>query len=119
MILIVDDDPAITTLLKLSFELEGHFVITASNGAEALEMARRVHPAAMVVDVMMPEMDGLELVRRLRSNPVTTDIPVVCLSAKALASDIDAGLAAGANDYITKPCDPMEVIDRVQLRLVR
>src|SRR6516165_7539081 len=68
MILIVDDDPAITTLLKLSFELEGHIVVTASSGVEALDLARRVHPAAMVVDVMMPEMDGLELVRRLRAN---------------------------------------------------
>jgi DNA-binding response OmpR family regulator len=119
MILIVDDDPAITTLLKLSFELEGHIVMTAPNGAEALELARQVHPAAMVVDVMMPEMDGLELVRRLRSNPLTEDIPIVCLSAKALTADVDAGLAAGADDYFTKPCDPNELVERVELRLVR
>src|ERR1700694_2099899 len=103
MILIVDDDPAITTLLKLSFELEGHVVVTASSGAEALELARQIHPAAMVVDVMMPEMDGLELVRRLRDNEATADIPIVCCSARAMARDIEAGLAAGADDYVSKP----------------
>ena len=119
MILIVDDDPAITTLLKLSFELEGHFVVTASNGVEALEMARHVHPAAMVVDVMMPEMDGLELIRRLRANPDTAEIPIVCLSAKALASDIEAGYAAGADDYVTKPVEPDEIVERVRLRLLK
>jgi DNA-binding response OmpR family regulator len=118
MILIVDDDPAITTLLKLSFELEGHLVITATNGGEALELARQVHPAAMVVDVMMPEMDGLELIRRLRANSLTADIPIVCLSAKALASEIDEGLAAGADEYVTKPCDFDDLVKRVQLRLV-
>ena len=118
MILIVDDDPAITTLLKLSFELEGHVVMTASNGAEALELARHVHPAAMVVDVMMPEMDGLELIRRLRDNPLTVDIPIVCLSAKALGADVDAGFEAGADDYVAKPCDFEELVKRVQLRIV-
>jgi CheY-like chemotaxis protein len=122
MILIVDDDPAITTLLKMSFELEGHVVMTAASGAEALELARRIHPAAMVVDVMMPEMDGLELVRRLRSNEATADIPIVCCSARSLAGDVEAGLAAGADDYVTKPCDPFDLVERVeqrvQLRLV-
>jgi CheY-like chemotaxis protein len=114
MILIVDDDPAITTLLKMSFELEGHVVTTAGSGAEALELARRIHPAAMVVDVMMPEMDGLELVRQLRANPATADIPVVCCSARSLAADVEAGLAAGADDYVTKPCDPFDLVQRVE-----
>ncbi len=117
MILIVDDDPAITTLLKMSFELEGHLVMTAASGAEALELARRIHPAAMVVDVMMPEMDGLELIRRLRANEATADIPIVCCSARSLAGDVEAGLAAGADDYVTKPCDPFELVDRVQQRV--
>jgi CheY-like chemotaxis protein len=119
MILIVDDDPTITTLLKLSFELEGHVVITASNGAEALEVARQIHPAAMVVDVMMPEMDGLELVRRLRDNPLTADIPIVCLSAKAMSDDVDQAIKAGVDDYLTKPCDPDDLVDRVTLRIVK
>jgi DNA-binding response OmpR family regulator len=122
MILIVDDDPAITTLLKMSFELEGHVVMTAGSGAEALELARQIHPAAMVVDVMMPEMDGLELVRRLRANETTADIPIVCCSARSMAGDVEAGMAAGADDYVTKPCDPFELVERVeqrvQLRLV-
>jgi CheY-like chemotaxis protein len=119
MILIVDDDPAITTLLKLSFELEGHVVVTAASGPEALELARQVHPAAMVVDVMMPEMDGLEVVRRLRANPDTATIPIVCLSAKALATDVEAGLAAGADEYLTKPIDTAKLIERVELRIVK
>jgi DNA-binding response OmpR family regulator len=114
MILIVDDDPAITTLLKMSFELEGHLVMTASDGLEALSLARRIHPAAMVVDVMMPEMDGLELVRQLRSNAATSGIPIVCCSAKSLAGDVEAGLAAGADDYVAKPCDPLDLVARVE-----
>jgi DNA-binding response OmpR family regulator len=122
MILIVDDDPAITTLLKMSFELEGHVVMTAGSCAEALDLARQIHPAAMVVDVMMPEMDGLELVRRLRANETTADIPIVCCSARSMAGDVEAGMAAGADDYVTKPCDPFELVERVeqrvQLRLV-
>ena len=122
MILIVDDDPAITTLLKMSFELEGHVVATAASGAEALDLARQIHPAAMVVDVMMPQMDGLELVRRLRDNEATANIPIVCCSARSMARDIEAGLAAGADDYMAKPVDPYELVqkveERVQLRLV-
>jgi|SRR5580700_5097823 DNA-binding response OmpR family regulator len=114
MILIVDDDPAITTLLKMSFELEGHLVMTAADGIEALALARRIHPAAMVVDVMMPEMDGLELVRQLRSNAATAGIPIVCCSAKSLAVDVEAGLAAGADDYVAKPCDPLDLVARVE-----
>jgi DNA-binding response OmpR family regulator len=114
MILIVDDDPAITTLLKLSFELEGHIVVTASSGVEALDLARRIHPAAMVVDVMMPEMDGLELIRRLRSNDSTADIPIVCCSARALSQDVQDGYDAGADDYVTKPFEPFELIERVE-----
>jgi len=123
MILIVDDDPAVTTLLRMSFELEGHVVVTAASGAEALELARQIHPAAMVVDIMMPEMDGLELVRRLRASDVTADIPIVCCSARALADDVEAGLAAGADDYVTKPFDPLAVVSRVaqtvHLRVVK
>jgi CheY-like chemotaxis protein len=94
MILIVDDDPAITTLLKMSFELEGHVVVTASSGAEALE-----------------------LIRRLRSNEATADIPIVCCSARALSHDVQAGYEAGADDYITKPFEPFELIERVEQRV--
>jgi DNA-binding response OmpR family regulator len=117
MILIVDDDPAMTALLQLSFELEGHVVVTASSGAEALDLARKIHPAAMVVDVMMPEMDGLELIRRLRSNQATSDIPVVCCSAKSLSHDVQAGYDAGADDYVVKPFEPFELIQLVERRV--
>jgi CheY-like chemotaxis protein len=117
MILIVDDDPAMTALLQLSFELEGHVVVTASSGSEALDLARKIHPAAMVVDVMMPEMDGLELIRRLRSNQATADIPVVCCSAKSLSHDVQAGYDAGADDYVVKPFEPFELIQLVERRV--
>jgi CheY-like chemotaxis protein len=117
MILIVDDDPAMTTLLQLSFELEGHVVVTASSGPEALELARKIHPAAMVVDVMMPEMDGLELIRELRANQATSDIPIVCCSAKSLSHDVQAGYDAGADDYVVKPFEPFDLIQRVERRV--
>jgi two-component system phosphate regulon response regulator PhoB len=63
-------------------------------------------------------MDGLELIRRLRENDATAEIPIVCCSARAMSDDIEAGLAAGADDYVTKPCDPLDLVGRVELRLI-
>lgn len=104
MILIVDDDPAMTTLLQLSFELEGHVVVTASSGAEALELARKIHPAAMVVDVMMPEMDGLAATRAIRSLPAPqSSVPIVAVTANAFARDAEECREAGMNDVLAKP----------------
>jgi len=111
-ILIADDDPVIQKLLAVNFEMEGYRVVTASDGAEALERVASDHPDLAVLDVMMPLMDGLDVVRALRADPGTRTMPVILLSAKAQAVDINRGLEAGADAYVTKPFDPAELLDK-------
>ncbi|MEW6153385.1 MAG: response regulator [Actinomycetota bacterium] len=117
-LLVVDDDPVIVELLRVNFEMEGFEVVSAADGAEGLEMVREWLPDAVVSDIMMPRMDGLEMVTRLRSDPATRALPVLLLSAKAQSAEVQAGLDAGADDYLTKPFDPFELIDRVNKLLV-
>ncbi len=117
-VLIVDDDPVILELVVMNFELEGHEVRTATNGPDALEQARTWGPQAIVLDVMMPGLSGFEVCRELRDDPVTAQIPVVLLSARALGRDVDQGLAAGAVAYVTKPFDPLELVEQIE-HLVR
>lgn len=115
-ILVVDDDQTIVRLLILNLELEGHEVAVASNGREALEQVEAFRPDLVLCDVMMPVMNGIEVVSRIRRNAATKDLPVIMLSAKAQEMDIRSGKVAGANDYVTKPFDPMELValvDRV------
>ncbi len=112
-VLVVDDDPQVLGLLRLNFEMEGYDVSCASDGSEALQVVARDNPDVVVCDVMMPGIDGLEVVRRLRADPATADLPVVVLSAKAMRSDLRAGMEAGADEYVTKPFDPVELIDVV------
>ena len=109
----VDDDPVIQKLLQVNFEMEGYNVITAGDGEEGLAKAQAEHPDAIVLDVMMPKMDGLEVTKALKGDPETKDIPIILLSAKAQASDIQAGKDIGADDYLTKPFDPLELLQRV------
>jgi len=111
-ILIADDDPVIQKLLAVNFEMEGYRVVTASDGAEALERIGSDHPDLAVLDVMMPRVDGLDVVRALRSDPTTRTMPIILLSAKAQAVDINRGLEAGADVYVTKPFDPAELLDK-------
>ena len=111
-ILIADDDPVIQKLLAVNFEMEGYRVVTASDGAEALERVASDHPDLAVLDVMMPRVDGLDVVRALRADPATCTMPVILLSAKAQAVDINRGLEAGADIYVTKPFDPAELLDK-------
>ena len=111
-VLVVDDDPVIQKLLQVNFEMEGYAVITASDGLEGLEMARQERPDAIVLDVMMPKMDGLEVARTLKADESTRSIPILLLSAKAQAADVQAGKDV-ADDYITKPFDPLELLERV------
>jgi DNA-binding response OmpR family regulator len=101
----------------VNLELEGYDVVSASDGMQALEAVAKEKPDLIVCDVMMPGMDGVEVVRRLRADNVT--LPVVMLSAKAMRSDMRAGLEAGANEYVTKPFDPTELIDVVDRLLGR
>jgi DNA-binding response OmpR family regulator len=111
-VLVVDDDPVILKLLQVNFEMEDYRVLTAGDGASGLAAAIAHRPDVVVLDVMMPGMDGLEVSRRLRGDETTRGIPVLLLSAKAQGSDIAAGLAV-ADGYMTKPFEPLELLDRV------
>ncbi|MBV8958687.1 MAG: response regulator [Actinobacteria bacterium] len=112
-VLVVDDDPVIQKLLQVNFELEGYKVITASDGIEGLERARADLPDAIILDIMMPKMNGLDVARALKGDDDTKGIPALLLSAKAQASDVAVGMEIGADDYVTKPFDPAELLERV------
>ena len=111
-ILVVDDDPVIQKLLEVNFSIEGYAVEVAGDGAEAVEKARAVSPDLIVLDVMMPKMNGLEAAKVLKGDPATASIPIIMLSAKAQDLDQEAGLEAGVNFYMTKPFDPLELLDK-------
>ncbi|MHB8296822.1 MAG: response regulator transcription factor [Acidimicrobiales bacterium] len=112
-ILVVDDDPVIQKLLQVNFEMEGYQVIVAANGEEALQRARAEQPAVVLLDVMMPRMNGLQAASALKADPATSGIPLLLLSAKAQDVDRLAGEESGAEAYVTKPFDPLELLDRV------
>jgi DNA-binding response OmpR family regulator len=112
-ILVVDDDPVIQKLLEVNFQMEGYDVATAGDGAEALASVAAQRPDAVVLDVMMPKIDGIEVLRRMKADPGTAAVPVLLLSARAQAKDIADGLDAGADAYMTKPFDPVELLERV------
>jgi DNA-binding response OmpR family regulator len=111
-VLVVDDDPVIINLLQVNFEIEGYDVLTANGGEAGIAQAKANLPDAIVLDVMMPGVDGIEVARRLRHDPDTASIPIVLLSAKAQATDIQVGLQV-ADDYVTKPFEPLELLERV------
>ena len=113
-ILIADDEPDIRLVLRTRLELEGFAVIEARDGAEAVRVAQTETPDLIVLDVMMPEMDGVEVCNRLRASFNTRNIPVIMLTARAGRDDKIAGLTKGANDYITKPFDLNELTQRVR-----
>ncbi|MGH9247272.1 MAG: response regulator transcription factor [Acidimicrobiales bacterium] len=112
-VLVVEDDPVILRLLEVNFDMEGFVVRTATDGQEALDSVRTDRPDAVVVDIMMPVLSGLDFLAGLRGDPAIADVPVLLLSAKAQASDIRTGLAAGADDYVTKPFEPLDLVERV------
>jgi len=112
-VLVVDDDPVILRLLQVNFELEGIGVVLAVDGEEGLKLAQSDPPDLVISDIMMPKVNGLELLAALRSSPDTASLPVILLSAKAQVADVQRGLELGADDYVTKPFDPLELIDRV------
>lgn len=118
-VLIVDDDGFISRLVRMKVEQLGHEVETAGDGAEGLRKALDLHPDLILLDLMMPRMNGLEVCRQLRAQPAGRDIPIVMLTAKAQERDIEAGFAAGANDYLVKPFSPRELQARVRAILTR
>ena len=111
--LIVDDDPLVVRMLKMTFELEGYAVTTASDGEEGLRRAREDHPDVMLCDIMMPKLDGLAVTRALKGDPDTKDIPIVLCSAKTSDADVKLGKDAGADDYVTKPFQVKSLAARV------
>ena len=112
-VLVVDDDPVIQNLLRVNFEMEGYEVFVAGDGVEGLDHVRSDDPHVVVCDVMMPRMDGLTVTRQLKADPATANIPILLLSAKAQVADVRAGEEAGADDYVTKPFDPLDLLERV------
>jgi DNA-binding response OmpR family regulator len=112
-VLVVDDDPVILKLLEVNFEMEGFTVLVARDGEEGIEVARTDQPDLIVSDIMMPKVSGLELVTALKGDPATSEIPIILLSAKAQNADVRSGLDAGADDYVTKPFEPLDLVDRV------
>jgi two-component system alkaline phosphatase synthesis response regulator PhoP len=112
-ILVVDDEVNITQILEFSIGSEGFEVITAQNGEEAIERARRERPDLIILDIMMPKIDGYEACRILKANPLTKNIPVVLLTAKGRDIDRRLGYEVGATDYIVKPFSPNKLIERI------
>ncbi|MCK4549979.1 MAG: response regulator [Candidatus Krumholzibacteria bacterium] len=117
-ILVVDDEVNITQILEFSIGAEGYEVITAANGEEAIDKARREQPDLIILDVMMPKIDGYEACRILKANPLTKGIPVVLLTAKGRDIDKRLGYEVGATDYIIKPFSPNKLVDRIHQLLV-
>jgi CheY-like chemotaxis protein len=112
-VLICDDDPVILRLLQVNLEIEGYDVISAHHGEEAVQLALSERPDLVVLDIMMPRMDGYEACQQIKSHDVTRDIPIVFLSAKAQQADIDMGTSFGVTQYLTKPFDPTELLQVV------
>jgi two-component system OmpR family response regulator len=115
-ILVVDDDHKIVDLAKMYLEKDGYRVIVAYDGRAALELARREHPALIVLDLLLPEMDGRDVCRTLRAE---SNVPIIMLTARTEDADKLVGLEIGADDYITKPCNFRELVARVRAVLRR
>ena len=118
-ILVVDDDPNALRLISYALHREGFEVAAANSGAEALRLIGEQPVELVVLDIMMPQMDGYEVCRRLRENPATARLPVIMLTAKSQVEDKVRGFKAGADDYVTKPVLPAELVARVRALLVR
>jgi DNA-binding response OmpR family regulator len=118
-ILVVDDEPEAVELVKFNLDQAGFAVITADDGAEALQKARSHRPDLIVLDVMLPEIDGLEICKLLRRDASTAGTPIIMLTAKAAEIDRVLGLELGADDYVTKPFSPRELVLRVKNLLQR
>jgi len=112
-ILVVDDEVYIVHILDFSLGMEGYEVITALDGEQGLEKAREEQPDLVVLDIMMPKLDGYETCRMLKSDDRTRNIPVILLSAKGRNIDQKVGFEVGADDYIVKPFSPRKLVERI------
>jgi diguanylate cyclase (GGDEF)-like protein len=118
-ILVVDDERNILDIIKFNLEVEGYEVVTSRDGVEALRLVQELRPDLILCDIMMPELDGLEVCRRLKADGRTNQIPVVMLSARTQAQDKVASIEAGADDFITKPFDFSDLVARITINLIR
>jgi DNA-binding response OmpR family regulator len=110
----VDDDPDVRTLYRLVLHQEGLDVIEAENGKEALDIIQNDAPALVLLDIMMPDMDGYEVCRRLRADPSTAELPVLMFSAKGTGADRNTGMQVGANDFMVKSAGPRALVARIR-----
>jgi CheY-like chemotaxis protein len=118
-ILVVDDEIESVKLIGLMLQRRGYEIIAARSGAQALEKAQGDRPDLIILDVMMPDMDGYEVCRRLRADSVTASMPIIMFTAKTMVDDKVAGFQAGADDYLTKPVHPEELASRIEAVLLR
>ena len=118
-LLLVEDDPDLLEILRLTFENEGYRTVQATNGEDALRIARRQSPDMVILDVMLPGLDGIEVCRQIRADPALKHLPILMLTARSEESDIVLGLGVGADDYLSKPARPRELAARVKTLLRR
>lgn len=118
-ILVIEDEPDILEVIEYNLAREGYKVKTARDGDDGLKRARRDSPDLVLLDVMLPGVDGVEVCRQLKRDPITRAIPVMMVTAKGEESDVVLGLGVGADDYITKPFSPRQLVARVQAVLRR
>lgn len=112
-IVVADDEPFILSALQDTLS-DSYSVTTASNGVEAIKVAQRVMPDLIILDVMMPEMDGLDACKNLKRDKLTSTIPVILLTAKGQITDIEKGFKSGADAYVVKPFSPARLIEKVE-----
>lgn len=113
-ILIIEDDRSTARLTEYTLQQAGYEVDVASDGFEGLRRALAEHPDLIILDIMLPGLDGYEVCHRVRQKPETANLPILMISAKARQDDKDIGLRVGADEYLTKPVDPSEILARVE-----
>lgn len=116
-ILLVEDDPSLLRAVSYMLEKEGYEVLTANNGLDGLTKAKGENPDLLILDVMLPGIDGFEVCHRLRAEPQTARLPILMLSAKGQAADKSTGLQVGANEYLTKPVERLVLLGKVEALL--
>src|SRR3954454_4167638 len=119
VVLVADDDADIRDLVAFKLEQVGLEVIAVEDGQTALEQARSRQPTLAVLDVSMPGLSGIDVCRMLRSDPATAGMLIIMLTARVQEQDVEGGFSAGADDYVTKPFSPRELVSRIQSRLTR
>jgi len=118
-ILVIEDDPATSRLVEYTLKHEGYQVLTAANGLDGIRKALNEAPDLIILDVMLPGLDGFEICHRLRSEPDTAKLPILMFSAKAQEMDKNTGLLVGADDYLTKPAAPASIVSHVEVLLAK